>query len=216
MTWALNFYRSNIGMKVVMAITGVVLFGFVIGHMVGNLQIFWGEHILDSYAAFLHEHPTILWPVRGGLLAALLAHMHAAITLTGRSRAARPQGYKKIRTTNYATIAMRASSVFVFGFIVYHLLHLTFGVVHPDFVHGEVYHNVTTAFQKPVVAIVYMVANALLGLHLYHGLWSMFRTLGVSSSRYDALARSFAQVFSLLVVVGNVIMPLAVLVGLVK
>lgn len=216
MSWALNFYRSNIGMKVVMALTGIVLFGFVVGHMVGNLQVFWGEHILDEYAKFLHEHPTVLWPVRFGLLACLLAHMHAAITLTSRSSAARPKGYKQIKRSNYATIGMRTSAVFVFLFIVYHLLHLTVGAVHHDFIHGEVYHNVTSAFQKPAIAIVYMVANLLLGLHLYHGLWSMFRTLGVSSTRYDTLARYFAQSFSALIVVGNVFIPLAILVGLIS
>ena len=210
MSWLLRFYQSSIGMKVVMALTGIVLFGFVIGHMVGNLQVFWGEHILDSYAAFLHEHPTVLWPVRGFLLACTLTHMHAAITLTARSNAARPQGYKKLATKSYPHTAMRVSALFVLAFIVFHLLHLTFGMFHPSFVHGEVYNNVTTAFNQPLIAIVYALANLLLGIHLYHGLWSMFRTLGVSSPRYDALARMFARVFALTVVAGNVFIPLAV------
>lgn len=216
MTWALNFYRSNIGMKVVMALTGIVLFGFVVGHMVGNLQIFWGEHILDEYAAFLHEHPTVLWPVRGVLLACLLAHVHAAITLTGRASTARPKGYKKLKRTNYANIGMRASGVFVFLFLIFHLLQLTFGVTLGNaFQHGEVFDNVVAALSNPLWGIIYIVANGLLGLHLYHGLWSMFRTLGVSSTRYDTLARYFAQAFSLLIVVGNVAIPLGVLAGLV-
>lgn len=214
MSWALNFYRSTIGMKVVMAITGVLLFGFVIGHMVGNLQVFWGEDILDNYAKFLHDHPTVLWPVRGGLLAALVMHMHAAITLTRRSNAARPQGYKKIRQTNYAAVGMRTSALFVFAFIVYHLLHMTFGLGIDTYEEGEVFHNVTTAFRGVGTVVIYVVANALLGLHLYHGLWSMCRTLGVSSARYDALARTGAKVFTALVVLGNVFIPIGVYLGL--
>jgi succinate dehydrogenase / fumarate reductase, cytochrome b subunit len=210
MSWLLRFYQSSIGMKVVMALTGVVLFGFIIGHMIGNLQVFWGEHVLDTYAAFLQEHPTVLWPVRGFLLTCVLAHMHAAITLTNRSRVARPQGYKKLATQSYAHLTMRISSVFVLGFIVYHLLHMTFGMFHPSFEHGKVYNNVTAAFNQPLVAIVYAVANLLLGMHLYHGLWSMCRTLGVSSPRYDALARTGARVFALTVVAGNVFIPLAI------
>jgi succinate dehydrogenase / fumarate reductase cytochrome b subunit len=213
MTWALNFYRSTIGMKVVMAVTGIMLFGFVVGHMVGNLQIFWGEEIIDGYAKSLHDHPTILWPIRGGLLSAMLLHMHAAITLTRRSRAARPKGYKKLRRSNYATLGMRTSAIFVFLFIIYHLAHLTFGLGVEGFEHGHVYSNVKSAFSKPLIGAVYIIANGLLGLHLYHGLWSMFRTLGVSSSRYDTLARYFAKGFTFLIVAGNIFIPVGIMVG---
>ncbi|MEL6344451.1 MAG: succinate dehydrogenase cytochrome b subunit [Myxococcota bacterium] len=214
MTWLLRFYQSNIGLKVVMALTGAGLFGFVFFHMLGNLQVFWGERILDEYAAFLHDHPTVLWLARGGLLTMVLAHIHAAFTLTNRSRLARPKGYKNFQRSNRAELGMRLSSIIVLGFIIFHLLHFTTGTFHHDYTHGEVYHNVVSAFKLAPIAIFYMLANALLGLHLYHGLWSMFRTLGVSTPRYDGLARNFARVSALTIVAGNVLMPLAGLIGL--
>ena len=215
MSWILRFYTSNIGLKVVMALTGFAMFGFLLTHLIGNLQIFWGAEIINSYAEMLHDHPTVLWPLRLGLIGAVGAHIHAAVTLTSRSMAARPEGYKKFKRTKRVEMGMRMSGVVVLGFIIYHLLHLTFGTVHGDFIHGDVYHNVTTAFANPVIAIVYMVCNLLLGVHLFHGLWSMFRTLGVSNPRYDRLARGAATALTLTVVGGNVFMPLAILVGLV-
>ena len=191
MSWALRFYNSSIGMKVVMAVTGVMMFGFVIAHMLGNLQVFWGPEILNKYAEFLHEHPTFLWVLRFGLIGAVLAHIHAAWTLTMRSRAARPSGYKKTARGSYAHIGMRTSAFFLLAFIVYHLLHMTFGVVHHDFQHHEVFHNLVLGFQvKPVAGHRSTSSRnvAFWGMHLYHGLWSMLQTLGVSNHpRYDAL-----------------------------
>jgi len=214
MSWILRFYMSNIGLKIIMALTGFGMFGFLVAHMVGNLQIFWGAEIINEYAESLHSHPTVLWPRRFGMIASIGAHIHAAVTLTARSMAARPEGYRKLKRTKRVELGMRLSGVVVLGFVIYHLLHLTFGSVHSDYIHGDVYHNVTTAFANPVVAIVYMVCNLLLGVHLFHGLWSMFRTLGVSSPRYDRLARGFATALTLTIVGGNVVMPLAILVGL--
>jgi len=218
MKWLFRFYRSTIGKKIAMALTGVVLFGFVLGHLVGNLQIFWGSEILNGYAKSLHDHPTVLWPVRMGLLSALFIHIHAAITLTARSRAARPQGYKKVTRSSYATWAMRSSAVFVFVFIVYHLLHMTVGLswLHPNFEHGKPYENLLTAFASLPVVLIYVSANLLLGMHLYHGLWSMTRTLGLGGERNDKLSKMAAGSFSLIVVVGNVLIPVAVYVGLVS
>ena len=129
--------------------------------------------------------------------------------------AARPQGYKKLKRTKRAELSMRLSGVVVLGFIIYHLLHLTFGTAHSNYIPGDVFHNVTTAFKNPAVAGVYIVCNVLLGVHLFHGLWSMFRTLGVSSPRYDQLARHAATALTLTVVGGNVFMPFAVLIGLI-
>jgi succinate dehydrogenase / fumarate reductase cytochrome b subunit len=124
-------------------------------------------------------------------------------------------GYRKLNRSKRAELGMRLSGVVVLLFIIYHLLHLTFGTAHGDFIAGDVYHNVTTAFENPVIAIVYMVCNVLLGVHLFHGLWSMFRTLGVSNPRYDQLARGAATALTLTIVGGNVFMPLAILVGLI-
>ena len=216
MSWILRFYTSNIGLKVVMALTGFAMFGFLLGHLVGNLQIFWGAEIINDYAKMLHDHPTVLWPVRLGLIGIILAHIHASVTLTRRSMAARPEGYRKLNRSKRVETGMRLSGVVVLGFIIYHLLHLTAGTVHSDYIQGDVYHNVTTAFANPVVAIVYMVCNVLLGVHLFHGLWSMFRTLGVSNPRYDRLARGAATALTLTIVGGNVFMPLAILAGLLK
>ncbi|MFT5682159.1 MAG: succinate dehydrogenase / fumarate reductase cytochrome b subunit [Myxococcota bacterium] len=215
MSWILRFYTSNIGLKVVMALTGMAMFGFLLAHLVGNLQIFWEPEIINSYAEMLHDHPTVLWPMRFGLIGTILAHIHAAVTLTKRSMAARPVGYRKFNRSKRVELGMRLSGVVVLGFIIYHLLHMTFGIVHSDFDANNVYHNVTTAFANPVVAIVYMVCNVLLGVHLFHGLWSMFRTLGVSNPRYDRLARGAATALTLTIVGGNVFMPLAILVGLI-
>ena len=214
MSWLLRFYMSNIGLKIVMALTGFAMFGFLVTHMLGNLQIFWGAEIINGYAESLHDHPTVLWPLRFGLIGSILAHIHAAVTLTSRSMAARPEGYRKLKRSKRVETSMRLSGVVVLLFVIYHLLHLTFGTAHGDYIAGDVYHNVTTAFSNPIIAIVYMVCNVLVGVHLFHGLWSMFRTLGVASPRYDRLARNAATVLTLTIVGGNVFMPLAILVGL--
>ena len=214
MNWILRFYMSNIGLKIVMALTGLGMLGFLVVHLVGNLQIFWEPEIINDYAEALHSHPTVLWPLRLGLIGMILSHIHAAVTLTSRSMAARPEGYKKLKRSKRAELGMRLSGVIVLGFIIFHLLHMTTGNLHSDYIAGDVYHNVTTAFANPLIAIVYMVCNLLLGVHLFHGLWSMFRTLGVASPRYDRLARAGATVLTLTIVGGNVFMPLAILAGL--
>ncbi len=215
MSWIFRFYTSNIGLKVVMALTGLGMFGFLVAHLLGNLQVFWDPEIINAYGKALHDHPTVLWPLRFGMIGMVLAHIHAAITLTSRSMAARPVGYRKLQRTRRAEMGMRLSGVVVLGFIIYHLLHMTFGSVHSDFIAGVVHHNLTVAFKSPIVAVVYMVCNLLLGLHLFHGLWSMFRTLGVAGPRYDQLARYAATALTAFIVGGNVFIPLAILVGLV-
>ena len=168
MSWLLRFYMSNIGLKIVMALTGFAMFGFLVTHMLGNLQIFWGAEIINGYAESLHDHPTVLWPLRFGLIGSILAHIHAAVTLTSRSMAARPEGYRKLKRSKRVETSMRLSGVVVLLFVIYHLLHLTFGTAHGDYIAGDVYHNVTTAFSNPIIAIVYMVCNVLVGVHLFH------------------------------------------------
>jgi succinate dehydrogenase / fumarate reductase, cytochrome b subunit len=220
MNWVLTFLRSSIGRKIVMAVSGVMLFGFVLVHMIGNLQVYTGPTALDEYGVFLREilHGTGIWIARGGLLLAAIAHVWAAWSLTRSNQKARPEGYRERqnRESTLSSRTMRWSGVFVLVFVVYHLLHFTIGTVHPDFVEGAVNHNFVTGLRVLWVAIFYMVATLLLGFHLYHGVWSMLQTVGLSHPRYDALRKRAAAAFAVIVVLGNLSFPLAVLTGVVK
>lgn len=215
-----TFLRSSIGRKVVMAVTGAILFGFVLGHMLGNLQVYLGPEAMNAYAVFLREllHGTGLWIVRAVLLAAVILHIWSATSLTLSSRKARPVAYaeQKWRESTYASRTMRWSGVILFAFIVYHLMHLTFGNAHPTFIEGDVYHNFVAGFRSVPVSAAYIVAMILLGLHLRHGVWSMFQTLGVSHPRHIAMARTGAWIFAAVIVLGNISFPLAVLAGILK
>jgi succinate dehydrogenase / fumarate reductase cytochrome b subunit len=217
---AANFARSSIGRKVVMAVTGAILFGFVLGHLIGNLQVFLGPEAMNDYAVFLREvlHGWALWAVRVVLLAAAVLHIWAATSLTLESRSARAVGYReqKWRESTYASRTMRWSGVIVLVFVVYHLMHFTFGNAHPSFIEGDVYHNFIAGFRSVPVSLFYIFAMILLGLHLKHGLWSMFQTLGVSHPRYMRWAHVGAWIFAALIVLGNILFPLAVLAGILK
>ena len=220
MNWVLTFLRSSIGRKIVMAVSGVILFGFVLVHMIGNLQVYTGPTALDEYGKFLRSigHGAGLWVARGVLLVAAVAHVWAAWSLTMDNRQARPEGYRERqnRESTLSSRTMRWSGVVVLIFIVYHLLHFTIGTVHPSFVHGAVHQNFVVGLRVVWVAVFYMVANVLLGLHLFHGVWSMLQSLGVSHPRYDALRKRAAAAFAAIIVIGNVSFPLAVLTGVVK
>ena len=215
-----GFLTSTIGKKIVMATTGIVLFGFVLGHMAGNLQLYLGAGALNAYAVWLREflHGAGLWIARAVLLACAGLHVWAAVSLTVVDRAARPVGYREWepRESTYASRTMRWSGVFLLAFVIYHLLDLTFGVVNPHFVPGDVYHNVIASFRVVPVSLLYIAAMLLLWLHLRHGVWSMLRTLGLAHPRYEALAHRAAAAFATLVVAGNISFPLAVLLGVVK
>ena len=223
----LSLYRSDLGKKAVMAVTGIMLFGFVLGHMFGNLKIYLGAEALNHYAEWLREigqpllpHGVLLWIMRLGLLAAVGLHILSAALLTLKSRRARPQAYgtRDVVQATYASRTVRWGGVIIALFVLYHLAHFPWGwgAVHPDFVPGEVYHNVVTGFSVWWVSGLYIAANLLLGLHLYHGLWSMFQSLGwyTMGNPHD-WRRRFAQVFALVVVAGNLSFPIAVLSGLV-
>ena len=220
MNWALSFLRSSIGLKVVMALSGVMLFGFVLVHMVGNLQVYLGPTLLDEYGRSLRAlgHGTVLWVFRGGLLLAAIAHVWSAWCLTRLNQKARPEGYRERanRESTLASRTMRWSGVVVLLFVIYHILHFTTGTVHPSFVHGEVHRNFVIGFKVVWVSLFYMVATLLLGLHLYHGVWSMLQTVGLSHPRYDRLRQWAAAAFAVVVVIGNLSFPLAVLTGVVK
>lgn len=225
MSRLLAFYRSTLGKKIAMAGSGVALFGFVVVHMLGNMKLYQGEEKLQEYVVWLRELGTpavpymgVVWATRIGLLALVAIHIHAAISLTWRNRQARPVQYKEKHTVSatYAARTMRWSGVILVTFIVYHLLHFTVGSAHHDFSHESVYHNVVSAFSIWWVAAWYIVANLLLGVHLYHGLWSMFQSLGVTEARRQTWTKAFAVCFALVITLGNVSFPIAVLSGFVS
>jgi succinate dehydrogenase / fumarate reductase cytochrome b subunit len=215
-----GFLGSSIGRKVVMAVTGAILVVFVLGHMTGNLLVYLGPEALNHYAVFLRQflHGAGLWIARVTLLVSVVLHIWSATSLTLDSRRARPEGYReqKWKESTYASRTMRWGGVIILLFVIYHLLHFTFGTAHPSFVEGDVYHNFITGFQSVPVSIAYVVAMLALGLHLRHGVWSMFQTLGVSHPRYIRLARAAAWIVAIVVVAGNVSFPIAVLAGIVK
>jgi len=211
---------SSIGRKWIMAVTGMLLFGFVLGHMTGNLLVYLGPEALNEYGDFLREflHGAGLWIARAGLLAAVGLHIWAAISLTIENNAARPTGYRRAHheASTYASRTMIWGGPILALFIVFHLLHFTTGQAHPSFVHGDVYHNVIVGFSNPVVVGVYVVAMLALGLHLYHGVWSMLQTMGLNHPRYNAMRKTAATAFAAVIVIGNVSMPVAVLAGFVR
>jgi succinate dehydrogenase / fumarate reductase cytochrome b subunit len=215
-----SFWASTIGKKIVMAVTGILMFAFVIGHLLGNLQVFEGPAKLNAYGAFLHSIGELLWPVRAVLLIAIALHIIATVQLALRNKRARPTGYsvKKAIASSYASRTMYWSGPIVLAFIIFHLLHLTAGYIHPGaaYIEGDVYHNVVSGFQVWWVSLSYIVAISLLGLHLRHGLWSMFQTLGIHQPQYTARLQTAALVIALLIVVGYISIPISVLLGLVK
>ena len=215
-----SFIDSTLGKKVVMAVSGFVLFGFALAHMAGNLQVYLGPDALNAYGASLHAllHGTGLWIARLTLLGAVAAHIWAAVSLAGRNRGARQERYKvnAPRASTYASRTMIWSGPLLLLFIVYHLLHFTTGHVHPRFQEGDVYQNLVIGCQQPAVAGFYIVAMVALGLHLYHGVWSLMQSLGLAHSRWNPLRHSVATFFAAVIVVGNISFPVAVLTGFVK
>lgn len=212
------FYQSVVGKKVVMALTGCVLCLFVLGHMLGNLQIYQGAEKLNHYAALLQGLGAGLWMVRLVLLACVGLHVVSAYQLWRLKLDARPTPYVKKATvaTTYAARTMIWSGPIVLAFIIYHLLHFTTGQAHPDFRHGDVYHNVIAGFSNPAASLFYIAANILLAIHLYHGVWSMFQTVGVNHPRYTPWLKRLSKAYAWVVGAGNVSIPLAVLTGIVK
>jgi succinate dehydrogenase / fumarate reductase cytochrome b subunit len=216
---AATFFGSSIGKKVVMAVTGLVLYGFVVGHMIGNLQIYLGPKAINDYAEFLQHflHGQGIWMARGGLLVAVGAHVWAALTLTLSNWSARPVGYREwqARESTYASRTMVWSGPILALFVAYHLMHFTLGTAHPEFVRGEVFRNVVIGFQNPFASSFYVLAMLALGLHMYHGFWSMLHTLGLSHPRWTRVRQTASFLLAGIVVLGNVSIPLAVLTGLV-
>jgi len=224
-TWIGGFYRSAIGKKVVMAVTGVFLFGWIFMHMLGNMKMYLGSEHFNEYAKWLRTmgapampNDTLLWVVRALLLIAVWFHVQAATQLTLMNRRARPVAYANRDTVvaSYASRTMRWSGVIILLFVWYHLGHLTFGKFHPNFVKDDPYHNVVAGFQVWWVSALYIIANLALGLHLFHGLWSMFNSLGLNHLRFNSWRRIFAVTFALIITLGNISFPISVLMGFVR
>ena len=223
--WLADFYASAIGKKAVMALTGFFLFGWVFMHMLGNFKVYLGAEHFNEYAKWLRTmgapampHDVPLWIVRVLLLIAVWLHIQAATQLTLMNRAARPvdYAYRETVASTYAARTMRWGGVIILLFVIYHLMHLTFGVVHPNFIEGDPYHNLVAGFLDWRASAFYIVANLALGLHLYHGLWSMFNSVGLNHVKFNAWKRLFATAFALLITAGNVSFPIAVLIGIVR
>ncbi len=217
-----SFYRSTVGKKVIMAVTGVILVGFIIAHVAANLQVFSGSpDKLDAYARFLRSTGELLWVARAILLVSVILHIDAAWKLTRRSHAARPVGYQRKRheAATLASRTMRWGGVLLLAFIIYHLLHFTFGVAHPtwpNFNHTTVYRNIIIGFQNPWVVLFYEAGLLALGLHLYHGMQSMLLSLGLTNPRWLVVWKRLAVTVAVLVAVGFLVIPLAVYFGVVS
>jgi len=215
-----RFWESTNGKKVVMAVTGIILFAFVIGHMIGNLQTFEGPEKLNAYSHFLHSLPEILYAVRAALLISVGLHIWAAVGLALKNNSARPTGYaaKKNVHSSYASRTMYWSGPILLAFIIFHLLHLTAGVIRPGdgFVEGDVYHNLVAGFSVWYVSAWYIFSMILLGLHLRHGVWSMTQSLGFSQPQYTPILKNFALIFAIVITAGFISIPLGVLTRIIQ
>jgi succinate dehydrogenase / fumarate reductase cytochrome b subunit len=217
-TRALSFYGTTIGKKVAMATSGLVIVGWLVLHMLGNVAVFAGREAYNEYAAFLADRPPLLWGQRIIMLAAIAVHIHAAFALWARNSEARPRGYqqRKDLATDYAALTMRYGGIVLLSFIIYHLLHLTVGMTDHlgyTFVQGDVYNNMVQGFQRPVVAGFYILAQCALGMHLFHGIWSLTQTLGWDHPKYNPLRRYAAMGLTAVIVLGFISIPISVLTG---
>lgn len=210
-------WNSAVGKKALMAVTGIVLFLFVLVHMIGNLQAFQGAEKLDHYAELLRISPPFLWFTRIVLLVAALVHAVAGIQLWSERQRARPVAYQDFRpvVSSTASRTMIWSGLLILGFVVYHLLDLTVGVVHPNFQHGRVYANLVASLSRGIGVAIYLVAMIGLGFHLWHGLYSMFQSLGLSNRGTSVTIQKFAVAAAVILMLGFSAVPLAVIVGLV-
>ena len=225
--WPVEFYRSAVGKKWVMALTGIMLMGYVFVHMLGNLKLYLGAEDINHYGEWLRDllvpffpRTVTLWLLRIGLAAAFVFHIHSAYGLTRINRQARAAGgyvsKRDWQAANAASRSMRYTGVVILLFLIFHLADLTWGTVNPDFVRGDVYRNLVASFERPAVAAIYIVANIALGLHLFHGGWSMFQSLGLNNPRWNSWRRGFAVGFAAVVTIGNLTFPIAALTGIIS
>lgn len=208
-----------------MAVTGLVLMAYVLVHMLGNLKLYMGLEDMNHYAEWLREvgepllpHEGLLWILRVALLGALILHLDAAYRLARKSRQARPVKYageRKYQAADFASRTMRWTGPIVLLFVIFHLLDLTWGTTNPDFQTGNPYDNIVASFERVPVALFYIAANLALAFHLYHGAWSLFQSLGVGGNLTRVRTRYFAIAFAVIVALGNISFPIAVLLGVV-
>lgn len=213
-----RFWHSTIGKKIVMAVTGFAGIAFLVVHMVGNLQMFKPDdaaQAMHDYAVGLRALGPALWAARIGLLVAVILHVIAAYQLTMRARAARPLDYvaRRPQVSTLASRTMRVGGVILLAFIVFHIADMTFGVGHPQFVHLDPYNNLRVGFMRWWALAFYLVAIAFLGLHLYHGLWSSWRTVGGRRPSERPRHRNIAIVLTVLLILGFAAVPIAAALG---
>jgi succinate dehydrogenase / fumarate reductase cytochrome b subunit len=221
-------FQSSLGKKYVMAVSGLLLFLFVIAHMLGNLQIFLGREFINSYAHFLKSSPELLWPGRIGLLVLAILHVITAIQLARENSKARPVGYDsgKVYGASFASQAVLFSGLIVLAFIVYHLLHFTIGVIQTDALtyteiykgesRHDVYKMMVEGFSNPWISMIYLICMGLLCLHLSHGVSSMFQSLGWKKNAFRGALNNFARISALVIFLGNCAIPIAIMLGYVK
>ncbi|HVX19705.1 MAG TPA: succinate dehydrogenase cytochrome b subunit [Acidimicrobiales bacterium] len=224
--WPIEFYRSALGKKYVMAVTGIIGLGFILVHMLGNLKMYVGPADFNHYSEFLRQilvpifpHTWFLWIMRLVLIGAVVLHVHAAYSLTVINHKARTVDYQSKRdyiAANYASRTMRWSGVIVGLYIIWHLFDLSWTGTGYHYHRGDAYGNVAQSLHRPWVAAIYIVANLLLGLHLFHGVWSLFQSLGWNNPRFNMWRRRFAQGFAAVIVAGNVSFPIFILAGVVS
>ena len=222
--WPASIYQTAVGKKWVMALTGVALLGFIVVHMIGNLHLYEGPLEIHEYAETLRDLGTklvprtwLLWAMRFGLIAAFGLHIHSAYSLSRMSIAAdqRYPGGRNYIAANFASRTMRWTGPIIGLYLFYHLADLTWGWFNPDFVRGDPYHNVSESLSSIPVAILYMVANIALAVHIFHGTWSMFQSLGINSPRYNHLRRYLAAGLAGIILVGNLSFPIFVQAGVI-
>jgi succinate dehydrogenase / fumarate reductase, cytochrome b subunit len=211
-----RFWASTNGKKIVMAITGAILFAFVIGHMLGNLQFFEGPEQMNFYGAALRRFPEALWAVRSILLICIILHIWASVELAVRKKKARPIGYaiKDNIASDYASRTMYWSGPIILAFVIYHLLDLTAGTIHRGaFVPGHPYENLVSGFQVWWVSAWYIFCMILLGFHIRHGAWSMFQSIGANHPRHTPILKKAAMIVAIVIVAGYISIPLSIMLG---
>ncbi len=215
-----RIWRSSLGKKYVMAVTGLGLFIYVIAHMLGNLQIFFGPDKINTYAQFLKSTPAILWSVRLGLFTIVVLHITAGIQLAIANRRARNEAYAtgKVIASTLANRTIFWSGLIILAFIVFHLSHYTLGVINPEYLHfrdvagrHDVYRMLIVGFSNPYISVFYIVSMGLLLLHLSHGVSSLFQSLGLRSKKSFVFFDKLAKISALLIFLGNCSIPLAIL-----
>lgn len=225
--WLGGFFSSDIGMKWMMALTGIGLLVYVLAHMVGNLKVFISAEEIDLYGEALRDlgghlvpRTSILWLLRIGLIVTFAIHIWTAAVLTKRNIDARGKiryhNKRQWLAANYASRTMRWTGVIVLLFLAYHLADLTWGLANPDFVRGEVHRNLVASFERLPVAALYLIAQVALAFHIYHGAWSLFQSIGIANERFNDWRRAFAIVFALVILIGNSSIVLAVQFGIIS